>query len=60
MIALTRPEASVAELWQWIHPCVCTTLEMQSPMPPTGSPSFFTSAMSGSTFFFSGVMNSTL
>ena len=35
MMPLTRPEASVTALLQWIQPWVCTTLLMARPTPPT-------------------------
>ena len=31
----TSPDASVADEWQCTHPCVCTTLEIAFPIPPT-------------------------
>src|ERR1035441_11077635 len=45
--ALTMPEASVAAEWQWIQPCVCTTLLMELLVPPTGKPAFWSSSLSG-------------
>src|SRR3990172_10709529 len=45
----TRPEASVAALWQWTQPCVWMTLEIEWPVPPTGRPCCFSSSSSGAT-----------
>ena len=36
IMLFTRPEASVAELWQCTQPWVCTMLLMVRPVPPTG------------------------
>ena len=60
MTALVMPEASVAGVWQCTQPCVCTTLLMEAPVPPTGSPWASHSAMSGSTFCSSDTKNSML
>src|SRR5512133_1040043 len=43
MIDFTSAEASVAALWQWIHPWVWTTLLIALPVPPTGQPFAFNS-----------------
>ena len=41
MMAFTRPEASVAALWQWIHPCVWTILEMPGAGASNGQAELF-------------------
>ena len=37
MVAFTGPEASVAGVWQWIHPWVWTMFVTPAPVPPMGN-----------------------